>query len=168
MAPELLLPEIYGPYLPFRRTAASISGLLLVFVARSGRGHVPFANMSDGGLIMAFSDREAEPESIIPYPSRPQDKGGQSMPEELWNLVQRCWKHEAAARPTVHEIANVISTLELTHESIGLASFTDKAPPEKPDTPLLRDETSRSNTTKYSRTKQMHFRQKGKGAKTTL
>jgi hypothetical protein len=47
---------------------------------------------------------------LIPY-TWPQTKSGQAMPQNLWELVQSCWKHNPILRPTVQVISQEISAM---------------------------------------------------------
>ncbi|KAF7369909.1 Serine/threonine-protein kinase STY8 [Mycena sanguinolenta] len=111
MAPELLLPDMYHPGQPFRRTVESdVWAFACVCCEIWSEGAIPFAGMSEGALIMAFSTPELSGvQEIHPYTSRPCDKSGSAMPGYLWDLVRSCWKREATLRPTVPVIAHAIS-----------------------------------------------------------
>ncbi|KAJ7671273.1 hypothetical protein DFH06DRAFT_112892 [Mycena polygramma] len=61
------------------------------------------------GVIFAFSDGA---ETALPYPTRPCDKGGNPMPDVLWDLVQWCFKHSPADRPSVQVLADVLSDVK--------------------------------------------------------
>ncbi|CAK5282867.1 unnamed protein product, partial [Mycena citricolor] len=67
---------------------------------------VPFAHFSDGALILALSDSKSSQTS--PYPDKPLDKSGVEMPEPLWDLVESCFYVDAAARPAVADILEVL------------------------------------------------------------
>ncbi|KAF7328248.1 Serine/threonine-protein kinase STY8 [Mycena venus] len=72
MAPELHLPDVYQPGLPFRRTPASdVWAFGCVCCEIWSEGQIPFAHMSDG----------------VPYTDRPCDKAGAPMPKRLWDLT---------------------------------------------------------------------------------
>jgi hypothetical protein len=93
--------------------------------------------MSDGGLIMALADPNAQ--DVIPYKTKPRDKGGNAMPDRLWELVQWCFKHEASERPAVPVIADIIS--EMKHSTSSGTETSDFPVPggsgtvyEMPDT----------------------------------
>ncbi|KAF7369692.1 Serine/threonine-protein kinase STY8 [Mycena venus] len=129
MAPELLLPDVYQPGLPFRRTIESdVWAFACVCCEIWSEGAIPFAGMSDGALIMTFSSPETDKGSqpILPYGSRPHDKGGRAMPMRLWELVQSCWKRDAASRPTVQVIEQVISEIK-EHGRVRRAGFSRTA-----------------------------------------
>lgn len=131
MAPELLLPTVYDPGHSCKQTSASdiwafgcvcceVCTFSVKFRSRYynlfntkiwTEGHIPFAHMSDGGLILALS--KADPSEAIPYPTRPCDKAGILMPKRLWELVRRCFALHAAERPTVHVIAAMLDEIQL-------------------------------------------------------
>ncbi|KAF7345943.1 Kinase-like protein [Mycena venus] len=108
MAPELLLPEVYQPRVPFKRTPASDMWGFWLCLLREGR--LPFQHMSDGAIIRAFSKIDAN--GALPYETTPFDKAGTPMPGRLWELVQWCFRHEAAMRPTVKVIADFLSEMK--------------------------------------------------------
>ncbi|KAJ7868351.1 kinase-like domain-containing protein, partial [Mycena olivaceomarginata] len=112
MAPELLLPTVYNQGHSFKRTAATdVWAFGCVCCEIWTEGQIPFAHMSDGGLILALS--KADPSEAIPYPTRPCDKAGIVMPEKLWELVRRCFALHAAERSTVHVIAAMLDEIQL-------------------------------------------------------
>ncbi|KAJ7912276.1 kinase-like domain-containing protein, partial [Mycena leptocephala] len=104
-APELLLSEF-----PFKRTPASdVWAFGCVCCEIWTEGQVPFQQMSDGAIIIAFSKIDAD--RAAPY-ERPFDKAGIPMPDRLWDRVQMCFRHEAAKRPTVKAIADLLSEIK--------------------------------------------------------
>ncbi|KAJ7027463.1 kinase-like domain-containing protein [Mycena alexandri] len=113
MAPELLLPNVYHPGLPFRQTPASdvwAFGCVCCEVRSfTSEGQIPFVDMSDGGIILALSGVDA---GTVPYKIKPCDKAGIPMPEQLWELVTWCFKLDGAERPAVNVIANIISEMK--------------------------------------------------------
>ncbi|KAJ7289835.1 kinase-like domain-containing protein, partial [Mycena rebaudengoi] len=111
MAPELLLPSVYQPGIPFRRTPASdVWTFGCVCCEIWTEGQIPFDYMSDGGLIIAFS--AADP-TVVPYQKKPCDKAGSPMPELLWELVHSCFKLSASERPAVNVITDTLSEMNL-------------------------------------------------------
>ncbi|KAJ6553825.1 kinase-like domain-containing protein, partial [Mycena vulgaris] len=109
MAPELLLPNVYQPGLPFRRTPASdVWAFGCVCCEVWTEGVIPFADMSDGGILVALSGVDPK---IVPYKTQPCDKSGTPMPQRLWKLVQECFRHNAAVRPTTELIEPTLSAL---------------------------------------------------------
>jgi hypothetical protein len=76
-------------------------------------GQIPFAHMSDGGIIIALSGANPNAARAMPYTDRPCDKAGAPMPKRLWDLVQWCFKLDAANRPTVDVIADTLSEISL-------------------------------------------------------
>ncbi|KAJ7454480.1 kinase-like domain-containing protein, partial [Mycena latifolia] len=122
MAPELLLPYVYQPGLPFRRTPASdVWAFGCVCCEIWTEGQVPFAHLSDGALIMALADLTSA--SALPYLMRPYDKAGNFMDERLWEIVQLCFKHEATQRPSVQAIAGIL--FELKNSSTRAADISE-------------------------------------------
>ncbi|KAJ7608066.1 hypothetical protein DFH06DRAFT_1149244 [Mycena polygramma] len=108
MAPELVLPP---PGAAFKRTPESdIWAFGCVCCEIWSEGEVPFSGIgSEMGVIFAFSDSA---ETALPYPTRPCDKGGNPMPDVLWDLVQWCFKHSPADRPSVQVLADVLSDVK--------------------------------------------------------
>ncbi|KAJ7795558.1 kinase-like domain-containing protein, partial [Mycena olivaceomarginata] len=104
MAPELLLPDVYLPSLPFRRTIES-DVWAFACVCCEVRFHSP------QDAMVALTTTETD-QGIRPYTSTPYDKGGRAMPQRLWKLVWSCWTRDAASRPTVQDIAHVISEIK--------------------------------------------------------
>ncbi|KAJ7454461.1 kinase-like domain-containing protein [Mycena latifolia] len=123
MAPELLLPYVYQPGLPFRRTPASdVWAFGCVCCEIWTEGQVPFAHLSDGALIMALA-YPTSATSSLPYLMKPCDKAGNFMDERLWEIVQLCFKHEATQRPSVQAIAGIL--FELNHSSTRAADIPE-------------------------------------------
>ncbi|KAJ7251642.1 kinase-like domain-containing protein, partial [Mycena rebaudengoi] len=111
MAPELLLPDEYQPGALFKRTPASdVWAFGCVCCEIWTEGQVPFEYMSEGAIISAFSKIDAA--GALPYEITPFDKAGTPMPDRLWELVQRCFRYEAAMRPTVRTIADFLSEMK--------------------------------------------------------
>ncbi|KAJ6561591.1 kinase-like domain-containing protein, partial [Mycena capillaripes] len=111
MAPELLLPDEYQPGVPFKRTPASdVWAFGCVCCEIWTEGQVPFQHMTDGAIISAFSKTDTS--GALPYETKPFDKSGTPMPDCLWELVQRCFRYEAAMRPTVRAIADFLSEMK--------------------------------------------------------
>jgi hypothetical protein len=83
-------------------------------------GQVPFQHMSEGAIISAFSKIDAD--GAVPYETISFDKAGTPMPGYLWELVQSCFRHEAAMRPTVKAIADLLSEMKRQASSNHLIS----------------------------------------------
>ncbi|KAJ7132599.1 hypothetical protein C8R44DRAFT_978094 [Mycena epipterygia] len=63
----------------------------------------------------------------LAYKARPFDKAETLMPQRLWQMVQRCFKLDAAERPEVDVIANIFSEMELIAVT-DIAMLTHSAP----------------------------------------
>ncbi|KAJ7225189.1 kinase-like domain-containing protein [Mycena rebaudengoi] len=108
MAPELLIPP---PGVSFKRTPASdVWAFGCVACEIWSEGEQPFSHIGpDTAIIFAFSHSDTErPHHARPYESRPSDKGGEPMPDWLWDLVQSCSKIQPSERPSVSLIADII------------------------------------------------------------
>ncbi|KAJ7828876.1 kinase-like domain-containing protein, partial [Mycena leptocephala] len=111
MAPELLLPDEYQPGVSFKRTSASdVWAFGCVCCEVHFIPPLPFQHMTDGAIISAFS--KIDTAGASPYKTTPFDKSGTPMPDRLWELVQRCFRYEAAMRPTVRAIADFLSEMK--------------------------------------------------------
>ncbi|KAJ7028054.1 kinase-like domain-containing protein [Mycena alexandri] len=110
MPPELLL---VAPGTHFRRSFASdIWAFGCVCGEIWTEGIQPFKREQETAIIVLFSSHdfatEAESPSVRPYQQRPADKMGNLMPDRLWELVQWCWKYDAAERPSTGVIADML------------------------------------------------------------
>ncbi|KAF7359797.1 hypothetical protein MVEN_00704900 [Mycena venus] len=107
MAPELLAPP---PGQPFKRTRASdIWAFGCVCCEVWTEGTAPFPHIpTDPAILIAFSKHPAPRE--MPYLTIPVDKGGNRMPDFLWEVTQSCWEEQASARPTAEETAERLTT----------------------------------------------------------
>ncbi|KAJ6453973.1 kinase-like domain-containing protein [Mycena sanguinolenta] len=106
MAPELLCPP---PGASFRRTFASdIWAFGCVVCEIWTEGTEPFQDLSETALLIAFSDSTAARK--IPYATKPVDKGGNPMPNTLWEVAQWCWEGHASARPTAEQTEDRVAT----------------------------------------------------------
>ncbi|KAJ7491813.1 kinase-like domain-containing protein [Mycena galericulata] len=113
MPPELL---VVAPGTQFRRSLASdIWAFGCVCGEIWTEGILPFATEQEMAIIFLFSSHDSATEdespSGWPYQQRPADKVGNLMPERLWELVQWCWKYDAAARPSTGVIADMLSEM---------------------------------------------------------
>ncbi|KAF8209726.1 kinase-like domain-containing protein, partial [Mycena galopus ATCC 62051] len=95
MAPELLLlpSDVH-----FTRTPTSdIWSFGCVCCEIWSEGEKPFCRIpTDAGVVFVFANST---DGAFPYPSKPEDKARNSMPDGLWELVQWCWKSEPSERP---------------------------------------------------------------------
>ncbi|KAJ7913431.1 hypothetical protein B0H13DRAFT_2271150 [Mycena leptocephala] len=122
MAPELLLPDVYHPGLPFRQTPASdVWAFGCVCCEIWTEGQIPFVDMSDGGIIFALSGAVAD---AVPYKAKPCDKAGIPMPERLWELANCCFKLDGAERTAVNVIADILSEMK-RGKSMGTDARSD-------------------------------------------
>lgn len=127
MVPKLLLPP---PGISFKRTSAPNIWALAVSRVRYAKPLNPFIAIpgssdrqiwteqsfshicSDMGIIFGLSDLDSERGyRARPYQRRPSDKGGEPMPDWLWDLAQGCFKIEPSERPSVEVMADVLPVL---------------------------------------------------------
>ncbi|KAJ7752408.1 kinase-like domain-containing protein [Mycena olivaceomarginata] len=110
MAPELLLP---APGAHFKRSPASdVWAFGCVCCEIWSEGYVPFSYIAtETDIIFSFADLTESTPQVLPYQSKPRDKGGNPMPEALWELVQWCWKLDPSQRPEVQVICAMVSEI---------------------------------------------------------
>ncbi|KAF7355812.1 hypothetical protein MVEN_00909400 [Mycena venus] len=102
MAPELLRP-VHGAHSK-RTPATDVWAFGCVCCEIWSEGTVPFSHIgADEGVPFAFIAGD-----LAPYPSIPHDNDGNPMPDQLWEIVQWCWKPEPRERPNAQAIANVL------------------------------------------------------------
>ncbi|KAJ7651209.1 hypothetical protein FB45DRAFT_889933 [Roridomyces roridus] len=110
MSPELLNQP---PGMRFRRTVASdVWAFACVCCEIWTEGTVPFSRMemiSDGQTLQN------------PYPDKPADKAGVEMPDTLWEICQWCWNSEAAERPALLVINDMLSSMNQNTTGLPLA-----------------------------------------------
>jgi hypothetical protein len=107
-------------------------------------GKIPFSHiLTDMGVVLTISESAEVRGQESPYQIRPHDKGGNPMPDELWNLVPRCLRYEPSERLDAHMMAGKISRIEWyrgqpvagTSVALGSASSiytTSKPSPAQP------------------------------------
>jgi hypothetical protein len=67
---------------------------------------------------------------------------GVEMPDEVWTLLDKCWAHEIARRPGMHDIQEKMTRLREAHDQqvINNIEIDDPLPEEAPSAPV-RDNT---------------------------
>ncbi|KAJ7186162.1 kinase-like protein [Mycena filopes] len=102
--PELILPGV-----PFRRTMASdVWAFGCVCGEIWTEGTTPFSHFpTDSSIILGLQQAPTEQ----PYQTQPTDRQGTSMPDSLWDLVQRCWRYNVLERPMGNVMVDVLARI---------------------------------------------------------
>jgi serine/threonine protein kinase len=99
MSPELLDTEVLGQ--ATRKKASDLYALgMVVYEVLSG--HVPF-HLHACHIVPVKVLRGDRPE-------RPQGPGGRWFTNEIWELLERCWKHQPGDRPSVNQAFECLHT----------------------------------------------------------
>ncbi|KAF5391138.1 hypothetical protein D9757_003029 [Collybiopsis confluens] len=132
MAPELLypLPGIES----YKRTTASDIYAYGCLCIELYTGRVPFANVRTEYLVLEKVHKGERPE-------RP--SGGNTMTDELWNLINWCWHQDRAARPRIGLVVD-----HLKH--ILRRSATDPAASMAAPLPRVQSNTSLATVGNFS------------------
>ncbi|KAF7309834.1 hypothetical protein MIND_00355300 [Mycena indigotica] len=136
MAPELHLPQSCGLE-DFRRTFASDVYSFAFVSIELIQGKPPFADIiHDAAVMLRVMAKER--------PARPRDpESGRSLiSDSLWAVVQQCWAHNIAERPTM---ARVVEMIKEGNEELRRAApaFLDQIPSSKPPYQVHRASTTR-------------------------
>ncbi|KAJ6500529.1 kinase-like domain-containing protein, partial [Mycena sanguinolenta] len=116
MSPELLCPP--PPEMHFKRTTASDIWAFGCVCCEVQGTVEPFRQfVQDIGIALAFSkhayaEKDAAPNATEqPYQECPADKAGNVMPDRVWELLQWCWKFDAAGRPSADLLADMLGEM---------------------------------------------------------
>ncbi|KAF7355813.1 Serine/threonine-protein kinase STY8 [Mycena venus] len=83
-------------------------------------GDKPFCRIpTDAGVVFIFPNST---DRAFPYPCKPEDKAGNSMPDGLWELVQWWWKSEPSERPDTGTIFHLLSEMSAPSRRPALIS----------------------------------------------
>ncbi|KAJ6581547.1 kinase-like domain-containing protein [Mycena capillaripes] len=125
MSPELHYPQSCGLE-TFRRTFASDVYSFAFVCVELYTGKPPFSDVShDAAVMLRVMAKER--------PARPCDAEGRKlMSDTLWNLVQQCWSHEVAERPSM---AHVVEMMQDANEDLRILSHITTLLPRLPRTP---------------------------------
>ncbi|KAJ4491943.1 kinase-like domain-containing protein [Lentinula edodes] len=119
MAPELLYP-IPGIECYKRTTASDVYayGCLCIEVYT---GRVPFADVRSEIMVLEKVLKGERPERPL---------GTNAMTDELWNLINACWKHDRAARPKSGLVVDHLKhILRRSATDPAVLPFVDPLPP---------------------------------------
>jgi serine/threonine protein kinase len=95
MSPELLSPERFN-LIDNRPTKSSNCYALGMVIYEVLSGRAPFFHCHGSAVISRMLDGER--------PVRPRGVGGRLFTDEIWNLLERCWKCLPEDRPRVEEV----------------------------------------------------------------
>ncbi|KAJ7115954.1 kinase-like domain-containing protein [Mycena epipterygia] len=125
MGPELHYPQSCGLE-TFQRTYASDVYSFACVCVELYTGKAPFSEIShDAAVMLRVLKNERPP--------RPYDASGQDMMSDaLWTLVQQCWSHDVAERPSM---ARVVEMMQDGNEELRLNSPASTFLPRLPKTP---------------------------------
>ena len=99
MSPELLVPEKFGlPGLhPTRESDCYALGMVIYEILS---GCTPFGT---GSLVILYKILEGQ------RPSRPQGEAGERFTDDIWDMVERCWKTEPRDRPSAKDVLRCLN-----------------------------------------------------------
>ncbi|KZT30905.1 kinase-like protein [Neolentinus lepideus HHB14362 ss-1] len=110
MPPELMYPK--GKVSEARTTAGDVYSFGLVCL-EVYTGSIPWPNDGDGAVMQDVHDG-----------NRPERPDG--VPDEIWNIIQSCWKDEPKDRMSAGEIVSALSDYKVKHDLQTLSSFIDE------------------------------------------
>lgn len=113
MSPELLDPERFG-LKDGRPTKESDIYALGMVVYEVLRGQLPFPECNAAVVIRKVMDGER--------PGRPEGSQGAWFTDELWEMLERCWKPQRGSRPSLGALLNCLKGV---------------VPPSQPPSPIL-------------------------------
>ena len=121
MSPELFLPQRFG-IKDGRPTKQSDCYALGMVVYEVLRGKVPFYR--DGGYIVIAKVIDGH------RPGRPRGREGTWFTDDIWSVLEHCWKPKPGDRPGVPEVLRSLKTWMLpSPQSLALADLaTTKSP----------------------------------------
>jgi len=93
MSPELINPQGFG-LRDSRRTESSDCYALGIMIYEVLSGSVPFVRYRESAVVKFKVLRGERPE-------RPQGVEGDWFTDEVWSILERCWKHEPSDRPSI-------------------------------------------------------------------
>jgi len=117
MSPELLIPEEFGLRDSYGTKSSDCYALgMTVYEVLSG--HIPFHKVSAPANMMKVIKGER--------PERPQGTEGDLFTDDVWGILESCWKSEPGDRPTIDRV------LQSLEEASG---FWTPLPPLSPESP---------------------------------
>jgi hypothetical protein len=77
----------------------------MLFRIQIHTGQRPFRSIPDGLSVYDLVEQGIRPE-------RPDASSRISMPDNIWHIVQKCWKQEASERPSFGDVVADLQTSE--------------------------------------------------------